>query len=125
MQSNLEVICEIRKLFPAPSPARVKALRATRPPKHRVVAPPFYATRRVERSDLCGPPQRMLDQVMSQISLLLAQRKLFKSHHLPQLFVQAQLGIGHAALPTAKCRICRFHIDADFLAKFHWTGQIK
>jgi hypothetical protein len=67
VQSNLEVICEIRKLFPAPSPAHVKALRATRPPKHRVVAPPFYATRRVERSDLRGPPQRMLDQVMSQL----------------------------------------------------------
>ena len=57
--------------------------------------------------------------------LLGAQRKLLEPHDFMQLILQAQLGIGHAALPTAKCRICRFHIDAEFLAKFHWTGQIK
>jgi hypothetical protein len=40
-----------------------------------------------------------------------------KPHHLPQLFAQAQLGIGHKALPLAKCGFCRLNNIAGFLPK--------
>jgi hypothetical protein len=43
--------------------------------------------------------------------------EMLEPHHLPQLLAQAQLGIGHKALPLAECGFYRLNNNAGFLPK--------